>query len=144
MLTRWRHTDADALVRPHDVGRTKEIMTTKEIRQIKIAASLTIVGIVANALNRVPLQGVFIAFAYAGLIFAPFAIVLIKYKKQMDRLPKSILYLAFGLSVVLWRILRAHPIAETTCAFVVSFSLFTTAFMYDERRVEKHAKQELP
>ncbi|BCG45621.1 hypothetical protein GEOBRER4_n0379 [Citrifermentans bremense] len=119
-------------------------MTTKEVKQIKIAAYLTTIGVAANALNRMPLQGVIIALAYAAFIFVPLATVLNKCKKQIDALPKSIIYLVFGLSVVLWRVLRAHPIAEATCAFVASFTVYATAFIYDERLAEKPAKQEMP
>src|ERR1035437_6580544 len=113
-------------------------MTAKESKQLKVAACLVIIYVFANAFNRMSLQNVLKAFAYAVVIFLPIMVLLNHYKQKLDNLPKGLSYLGVGVGVVLWRVLRPYPTAETTCAFILGFLLIVLAFVfYDVKTVTK-------
>ena len=111
-------------------------MISKESTQLKIAACLVIIGVFANAFNRMPLQNVFKAFAYAVVIFLPIMVLLTHYKQKFDSLPKGLSYAGVGIGIVLWRILKPYPITETMCAFMLGFLLVALSYMYGD--VETH------
>lgn len=109
-------------------------MTTKETKQLRIAACLVIIGVFANAVNRMPMPNVFKAFAYAVAIFLPIVMLLKHYKQKLDSLPKGLGYLGVGIGTVLWRVLRPYPTAETICAFMLGFFLIIIAFVYEDEK----------
>jgi len=113
-------------------GRSTAIMTIKETKQMKIAACLVIIGVFANAVNRMPLPNVFIAFAYSVAIFLPIVMLFKHYRQKLDGLPKGLGYLGVGIGTVLWRVLRPYPTAETICAFMLGFLLIVLAYVYED------------
>lgn len=57
-------------------------------------------------------------------------VLLIHYKQKVDRLPKWLRYAGMGIGIVLWRMLKPYPTAETTCAFMLGFLLVALSYMY--------------
>ncbi|WP_129126809.1 hypothetical protein [Geomonas oryzae] len=109
---------------------SKTNVTSKESKQLKIAAGLVIIGVFANAFNRMSLHNVFKAFAYAVAIFLPVMALLRHYKQKIESLPKGLSYAGLGIGMVSWRILRPYPTTETTCAFMLGFLLVALSYMY--------------